>query len=328
MKKIGFAALFLLVGILVLNAVPRVQAQTFPSKTIRWIVPYSPGGGVDVLTRALARAVGKDLKATVIVQNIPGGGARIGTSYVDRSKPDGYTLGTFVSGSLIIPQKLFADAPYDVDKMTWIASPFQAPFGMWVAIKSPVKRLKDLNKLGRPVFIGEGGITASPVPPTILTMKALGVKYKYVLGYKGQAPMNPAVHRGELDLFTRTLPSQEAFKDFTRTIVVMSPKRHSLAPDIPTLEEQIGPAAKDIVPLSSGIYLIGMAPGTPRQPAEILEKAILKALDDPTLLKWAKRAGFGGDLTKAGRSKTQKIMKNYIATLNKYGDSLRAVMKK
>jgi tripartite-type tricarboxylate transporter receptor subunit TctC len=327
MKKIFFALLFFLGGILVFNAGHGVEAQSFPSKTINWIVPYSPGGGVDVLTRALARVVGKDLKATVIVQNIPGGGARIGASYVYRSKPDGYTLGTFVSGSLIIPQKLFADAPYDVDKMTWIASPFQAPFGMWVSVKSPVKRLKDLKKLGRPIFIGEGGITASPVPPTILTMKALGIKYKYVTGYKGQAPMNPAVYRGELDFFVRTIPSQEAFKDFTRTIVTMSPKRHPLVPDIPTLEEQIGPAAKDIIPLSSGIYLIGMAPGTPRQPAEILENAILKALDDPTLLKWAKRAGFGGDLTRAGISKTQKIMKDYISTLTQSGDSLRAVMK-
>ncbi len=327
MKKILFALLFFLGGILVFNAGHGVEAQSFPSKTIRWIVPYSPGGGVDVMTRALARMIGKHSKASVIVQNVPGGGARIGTSHVYRSKPDGYTLGTFVSGSLINPQILFNDAPYDVKKMVWVASPVSAPFGMWVATKSPVKSLKDLKKLGRPVFIGEGGMTASPVPATILTMKALGIKYKYVTGYGGQALMNPAVARGELDLFVRTLPSQVPFKDLTRTIVTMSQKRHPLAPDIPTLEEQIGSVAKDILPMGQGVYLIGLAPGTPEQAAEWLERAILKALGDPAFLKWANRAGFGEDLTRAGRSEAKKIINKHIASLSKHRDSLTAIMK-
>ena len=104
-------------------------AEGFGDKPIRWVVPYAPGGGVDVLTRALAREVSQDLNVTVIVQNIPGGGARIGTSYVYRGKPDGHTLGTFVNGSLIIPQILFDDAPYDVRKLVWIASPFPPPSG-------------------------------------------------------------------------------------------------------------------------------------------------------------------------------------------------------
>jgi tripartite-type tricarboxylate transporter receptor subunit TctC len=197
-----------------------------------------------------------------------------------------------------------------------------------VSVKSPVKLLKDLKKLGRPVFIGEGGMTASPVPATIQTMEALGVKYKYVTGYGGQALMNPAVYRGELDFFMRTFPSQEAFKDFTRSIVAMGPKRHPLAPDLPTLEEQIGPAAKDIIPMSQGVYLVGLPPGTPRQAAEWLEKAIRKALGDPAFLKWAKRSGYSHDLTKAGRSGTKKIINEHIASLVKNKDSLVAVMRK
>jgi hypothetical protein len=71
-----------------------------------------------------------------------------------------------------------------------------------------------------------------------------------------------------------------------------------------------------------------MAPGTPAHAVEWLEKAILKAIGDPTFLKWAKKAGYGRDLTKMGSSGTKKAIKDYIATLNKHGDSLKKVMKK
>lgn len=298
-------------------------------KPIRWVVPYSPGGGVDVLTRALAREVTKELKVTVIVQNIPGGGARIGTSYVYRAKPDGHTIGTFVNGSLIIPQILFDDAPYDVRKLVWIASPFSAPFGVWINAKSQVRTLADLKKLGRPVWIGESGLTASPVPSTILLMRAMGINYEYVTGYGGQAVMNPAVIRGELDFFTRTYPSQMAWKDDTRSLVTMGAKRHPLAQGVPTVEEVAGAqVAKQILPLSSGTYLIATSPGTPGATADILSSAVLKALKAPRFLKWAKKAGFGNDLQADGRAQTKAIVDSYIATLEKNADNLKAVMKK
>lgn len=317
-----------LVGGLVAAMGHSLAAEFSKDKPIRWVVPYSPGGGVDVLTRALAREVTKDLQVTVIVQNIPGGGARIGTSYVYRAKPDGHTIGTFVNGSLIIPQILFDDAPYDVRKLAWLASPFAAPFGLWVK-KSGVLTVADLKKLGRPVWIGESGLTASPVPATILLMRAMGINYEYVTGYGGQAVMNPAVIRGELDLFTRTYPSQRPWKEDTRSLVTMGPKRHPLAPNVPTVEEVAGAkVAQQILPLSSGAYLIAAPPGTPAKTADLLSNAILKALKTPRFLKWAKKAGFVNDLQADGRAQTKAIVSKYIATLEQNADNLRAVMKK
>jgi len=297
-------------------------------KVIRWVVPYSPGGGVDVLTRALAREVSKDLKATVIVQNIPGAGARIGTSFVDRAEPNN-TLGTFVSGSLIIPQILFNDAPYDINKLVWIASPFSAPFGVWASKKSPVKSIKDFKKLGRPVWIGESSLTASPVPSTILLMRALGIDYEYVTGYGGQALMNPAVIRGELDMFVRTYPSQRPWKEDVGSLLTIGAKRHPLGLDVPTVEEVAGAElAKQVLPLGSGTYLVAASPGTSPERAAVLEKAVLKALKAPGFLKWAKQAGFSSDLQDAGRAETQKIVDDFVATLNKNADDLKVVMMK
>ena len=327
MKKI-FIFCLLLAGSLGFNAGVSVRAEPYPSKSIRWVVPFNPGGGVDVLTRALVREMGKDLKVPIIVQNIPGGGGRIGTANVFTSKPDGYTLGTFVVGTLSIPQVIFANAPYDVRKFVWVGSPFSAPFAVWAATKSSLRLLKDLKNLGRPPFIAEVGLSGTPVPPTVLIMKSLGVPYKFVTGYGGQAVMNPAVITGEADLVVRTVPSQQPWKEDLRNIATLDDKRHPLAPDVPTVVEQLGAAAEEIVPLSSGLYLIGMPPGTPASAAQVIEKAILKALESPSFIKWAEKTGFIHDVKKADAAQTRTIVDKYIAVLGKHEKTMKEVMKK
>ncbi len=327
MKRILIFSVFLTVT-LWFNLSLTVGAEPFPVKSIRWVVPFNPGGGVDVLTRALVREMGKDLKVSIIVQNIPGGGARIGASNVFTSKPDGYTLGTFVVGTLIIPQIILGDAPYDVRKFVWVGSPFSAPFAVWASAKSPLRLLKDLKNLGRPPFIAEVGLTGTPVPPTVMIMKALDQEYKYVTGYGGQAVMNPAVISGEADLVVRTVPSQQPWKEDLRNIATLDVERHPLALDVPTVVEQLGAAGDEIVPLSSGTYLIGMPPGTPAGAAEVMEKAILKALESPSFLKWAKKTGFIHDVKKANAAQTTKIVEKYIAVLNKHEKTMKEVMKK
>ncbi len=305
------------------------QTEIFPSKQrIMWVAPFSPGGGVDVLTRALAREVTRQLGTTIIVQNIPGGGARIGTSHVYRSQPNGHSLGTFVVGTLIIPQILFAEAPYDVRQFVWIASPYRSPFGVWVSGDSSVHSLSDLKKLKRPLFIAETDVTATAVPPAVLIMKALGLEYKFVTGYGGQALMNPSVMRGEADLFIRSIPSQVPWMKDMRNIATLGPSRHPLTPDVPTVEEQLGRVADEVLPLSSSIFLIGAPPGTPANAAQALEGAILKAVKSPSLEKWAEKAGFIHDLQSVGSAETQKIVEGYIDSLNRAADTLKAVMKR
>lgn len=328
MKKI-LGCFFLCFAVSV-TLIPGLGAETeaFPTKRIIWVAPYSPGGGVDVFTRALAREVTRELGASVIVQNIPGGGGRIGASNVYRSRPDGHTLGTYVIGSLIIPQILLGDAPYDVKQFAWVGAPFSSPFAVFVAANSPIHSLQDLKKLGRPVWIAEIDVTGTPVPPTALMMKALNFEYKYITGYGGQALMNPAVIRGEADMLVRTIPSQLPWKNDIRNIATMARKRHPLAPDVPTVVEQLGSAAEEILPLSSGTYLVGAPPGTPPHAVKALERAILKAVESPALRKWAERTGFVHDLAAAGSAETKKIVEDYIATLNKDADALKAVMKR
>ncbi|HUF40935.1 MAG TPA: tripartite tricarboxylate transporter substrate binding protein [Verrucomicrobiae bacterium] len=325
---VGFFFLGLIIGA-PYGSELKAQTEAFPSKPrITWVAPFSPGGGVDVLTRAMAREVTRDLGATVVVQNIPGGGARIGTSHVYRSQPDGHALGTFVVGTLIIPQIIFGEAPYDVRQFVWIASPYRSPFGVWVAANSPYKSLSDLKKIGRPVFIAETDVTATAVPPAVMIMRALGLEYKYITGFGGQALMNPAVMRGEADLFVRSIPSQMPwFKDM-RNIATLGPSRHPLTPEVPTLMEQLGGVAADVLPLGSAIFLVGAPPGTPPQAAQALERSILKAVEAPVLRNWAEKAGFIHDLQRVGATDTKKIIEEYIGSLNRHAGMLKAVMKR
>lgn len=328
MKRL-FAWFMSLAAVCGFTANAGAQTETFPSKQrIMWVAPFSPGGGVDVLTRALAREVTRELGTTIVVQNIPGGGARIGTSHVYRSQPDGHSLGTFVVGTLIIPQVLFDEAPYDVKQFVWIASPYRSAFGVWVSGESPVRSLNDLKKIGRPLFIAETDVTATAVPPAVLIMRALGLEYKFVTGYGGQALMNPAVMRGEADLFIRSIPSQVPWMKDMRNIATLGESRHPLTPDVPTIEEQLGRVADDVLPLSSSIFLIGAPPGTPPHAAQALERAILKAVDSPSLKKWAEKAGFIHDLQSVGSTDTRKIVEGYIGSLNRAADTLKAVMKR
>jgi tripartite-type tricarboxylate transporter receptor subunit TctC len=328
MKKVFCGFFFCLAASVASVHALGAETEAFPSKRIIWVAPYSPGGGVDVFTRAVAREVTKELGASVIVQNIPGGGGRIGASHVYRSRPDGHTLGTYVIGSLIIPQILFDEAPYDVRQFVWVGAPFSSPFGVFVAANSPIHSLHDLKKLGRPVWIAEIDVTGTPVPPTVLMMKALNFEYKYITGYGGQALMNPALIRGEADMLLRTIPSQLPWKNDIRNIATMARKRHPLAPDVPTVVEQLGPAAEEILPLSNGTYLVGAPPGTPPHAVQALERAILKAVESPALRKWAERTGFIHDLAAMGSAETKKIVEDYIASLNRDAGALKAVMKR
>lgn len=328
MKKI-FCCFFLCLATSV-AFVPGLGAQTeaFPTKRITWVAPYAPGGGVDVFTRALAREFTKELGTTVIVQNIPGGGGRIGASHVFRSRPDGHALGTFVIGSLIIPQILFGEAPYDVRQFVWVGAPFSSPFAVFVAANSPIRSLQDLKKLGRPVWVAEIDVTGTPIPPIVLMMKALNFEYKFITGYGGQALMNPALVRGEADMLVRTVPGQLPWKNDVRNIATMARKRHPLAPDVPTVVEQLGPAGEELLPLSSGTYLVGAPPGTPPHAVQALERALLKAVESPALRKWAERAGFIHDLQVAGSAEAKKTAEDYIASLNRFADTLKPLMKR
>jgi len=219
-----------------------LHAQTFPTKPIRIVVPYPPGGGVDIMARTVATRLPDSLGQQVIVDNRPGGGTVIGTELVARSAPDGYTL-LMANIAFGAHPALHKKLPYDTEKdFMPVALVALLPSFLVVHPSLPVKSVRDLVALAksRPgqlsyASAGNGSLLH-------LTME----RFKYVAGinlvhvpYKGAAPALSDVLGGQLAIMF--IPGPPALGHIKagklRPLGVTSAQRLSLLPDVPTIAE-------------------------------------------------------------------------------------------
>lgn len=218
------------------------SAQSYPSKPIRLVVGYSPGGATDVLGRVLAQNLSQEFNQQAIVDNRPGAGGNIGAAAVARASPDGYTL-LFASFALTVSATLYKNLPYDVMRdlapVTHVAN---TPFLLVVHPSLPVKNIRELIALAkaRPkqlTFASAGSGSAAHLGGELLNTMA-GVELVHI-PYKGAAPATVDVLSGQVTMsfvnILQTLPLVEANK--LRALGVTTAKRSSIAPQIPTIAE-------------------------------------------------------------------------------------------
>src|SRR6478672_6306601 len=134
---------------LVCGALASAQAQTYPSKPVRLVLPYAPGGIIDYVGRTLAQKLTENLGQPVVAENRPGAGGITGTDTVARSAPDGYTL-VLMDPAIVINPTLQPTMPYDLFKqLTTVSIVSSSPEVLVVAPQLPVKTLKDLIDYGK-----------------------------------------------------------------------------------------------------------------------------------------------------------------------------------
>jgi tripartite-type tricarboxylate transporter receptor subunit TctC len=218
------------------------QAQTYPVKPVRIVVPTSPGGGNDFMARAAGQRLGERLGQQFIVDNRPGAGGSIATTQVARATPDGYTLLLGFIGQLAMyPQveKVEYDSQRDFVGLSLLASSYHV---MAVHPSLPVRSVKELIALAkaRPgdLFYASG----NPWTPTHLVpelFKAATGTDIMVVQYKGSGPATIGVLSGEAQLIfasvTAVMPSVRAKR--LVALAVTSPSRSAVAPEVPTLVE-------------------------------------------------------------------------------------------
>jgi tripartite-type tricarboxylate transporter receptor subunit TctC len=258
--------------------VAEVSAQTkYPSRPIRVVVPYTPGGITDVLTRMVMTEVGKDLGQTMIIDNRPGANSIVGVDIVAKSTPDGYTL-TSVIPAHAANQTLYPKLPYDALKSFAPVSLFgTAPLIVCVSNALPAKNVKEVVDLAKAkpgsLSFASSGVGAAAHLTTELLMLTTGIKMVHV-PYKGTAPALLDLSGGQVQFMMDTplslLPHARAGK--IRAIAMASEKRAAVAPDVPTLIE-------------SGVNVVGgtwvglLAPArTPRDVVNTLNRAIVNAV--------------------------------------------------
>ena len=280
-----FAAACMLLG-----AVP-VQAQ-YPSKTVRLIVPYPPGGGTDTLARVLSQRLGEALGQQVVIDNRPGAGANLGVEIAAKAPNDGYTLlmaaiSNAISASLC--RKLNYDLVRDFAPITLLAT---TPHILVVHPSLPVKSVKELiafakARSGQLAYSSSGSGTPSLLGGELFDSMA-GVKLTHV-PYKGGGPSVIALVGGEVSVGFATMPSviSHVKAGKLRGLAVTTAQRSPTTPDLPTVSEAGVPGYE----MGSWYGLLAPA-GTPREVVMRLNAEMAKMLKLPDVKQRLDALGF------------------------------------
>jgi tripartite-type tricarboxylate transporter receptor subunit TctC len=271
-----FAAMALLVG----NAL-WAHADTWPSKPIKFIVPFGPGGANDLVTRAVAEAASKQLGQPIIVENKPGAGSVLGADLVAKATPDGYTFLTPAAG-VITNSMIKAKMPYQADDLVPVAMMAVSPSVIVVPADSPIKDLKGLiaaSKSGQGLNFATAGTGSTPHFVAEMLKVKSGAKLQ-IIPYKSGSEGVVAVISKQVDATSEAsvvvLPQIKGGK--LRPLASTWNRRIAAMPDIPTAEELGYPNV--FIGHWSGVF----APkGTPEDILDKMNKAIDVALKSTEL---------------------------------------------
>lgn len=268
-------------GLAWLAAGPARGQATYPSKTIRMIVPYPAGGTTDLLGRLFADQLKNGLGATVVVENKPGAGTTLGAELVAKSEPDGYTLLMATSTTLAINKTLYKRLPYDpaVD-FAPVGLVAGVPFALIINPAIPAKTLAEFIAYAKSkpgLSYGSAGNGSPQHLGAEMLKTAAGIDIRHV-PYRGSVPAMFDVVAGHIPFMVVDLQPalQQIREGKVRVLGVTTPKRVAAAPDIPTLAEAGLPGFELVA--WQGV----VAPsGTPRPVIDALAAQIAKLLADP-----------------------------------------------
>ena len=261
---------------------PALAQDNFPSRQMRIIVPFAPGGATDMLARLLAQKMGESFNQSVIVENKPGAGGNIGAEAGAKAPPDGYTLTLAAAGFMAVNPSVYSKLGYDsVKDFQPISLLVNAPLLFVVNPKVQANSVKEFISFARAnpgkLTIGNGGTgTAQHLGGEFFTTTA-DIKVVHV-PYKGSAPATSdllgGVFDAQFDNMVTLIPHVKAGK--LRALAVSSAKRVPLLPDVPTIAESALPG------FETGTWYGVVAPaGTPRPVVEKLNREVLRILALP-----------------------------------------------
>ena len=265
------------------------HAQTFPSKPIRLIVGFPPGGVMDIYARSLANQLQERLKNPVVVENRAGAGGLVGADAVIKSAPDGYTLTHIVPST--VTTVFMPDVPFDVFKaLQPISSVWAAPFVLTVNTQVPSNSIREFVDHAK-AFPGKLNFGSSNGPnylPMVLFNHLAGIKLESI-EYKGAQVMNTALFTNEIQATINTyqsvLPFMKSGK--LRVLAVTGSERFPVLPDVPTMTEA-GYAGMDDLQSVGGIF----APaGVPASVAAVLQAAFRSIVASPETERLVRDSG-------------------------------------
>ena len=280
------------------------QAQDYPTRPIRIVVPFTAGGGVDGIGRALADRLAPKLGQPVIVENRPGASGNIAAEYVYKSPPDGYTLFIGGDGSLAVNQMLFAKLNFEPEKFEPISMLAVSPMMITVNARVPVQSLQELIAYGKAnpgkITFGSAGAGGASHLAAEVFQKSTGARFVHV-PYKGILQAFNDVMAGHVDMMFGFEASvgPHMHGDKVRVLAVTGAKRHPALPNVPAVSE--------VVP---GYVMVSWAtlvapPGTPASVVQKLSAATVEVMRMPEVIERVRLLGYEVVGTNAAATKTQ-----------------------
>ncbi|MCG2592449.1 tripartite tricarboxylate transporter substrate binding protein [Ramlibacter sp. XY19] len=286
----------------------------YPSKPIKWVVAYPPGGTTDLLARLMGQNLSQRLNQQVVIENKPGGGNNIGTEFAAKSPPDGYTI-FLVNPANAINATLYPKLNFNfLEDMAPVAGIVRVPNVMTVTKNFPAKTVAEFIEYGKKnpdkINMASSGAGTSVHLSGELFKSMAGINMKHV-PYKGAGPATTDLIGGQVDVLFDNMPSiiSHIRAGTVRALGVTSAQRSPALPDVP--------AVGDTVPgyEASAWFGVAVPKGTPPAVIARLNKEVNAALADPVMK--AKLADLGGvpiagtpeDFWKLHRMETEKWAK-------------------
>ncbi len=293
-----------------------VHAQAYPNRPVRMVVPFPPGGGTDLMARLVADKLTAALGQQIVVDNRAGAAGRIGTEFVARAAPDGYTLLMATATVMVIAPALFPKLPYrspeDFASISLLSSDF---YVLVVHPSVPARSVPQLIGLakarpGQLNFASSGPGDTNHLSAELFQIQA-GVKLIHV-PYKGAAPGTLSVVAGETDLsFSNVIPALPQIKgNKLRPLGISSLKRSAVLPEVPTIAES-GLPGFEVEPF----YAVLAPAGTPQEIVQRLNREVVKAMQSPDMK--SRLAAHGTQVVASTPEELEKVIATEISKWSK-----------
>jgi tripartite-type tricarboxylate transporter receptor subunit TctC len=279
------------IALVAATAATSALALDYPTRTVKWVVPYPPGGTTDVLARIMAQWLSEHMGQQFIVENKPGGGNNIGTEYVINSPPDGYTM-LLVNPANGINTTLYKNLSFNFPRdILGVAGMVRTPNVMEVNPNVPAKTVAEFIAYCKAnpgkINMASSGSGTSVHLSGELFKQMTGCQMVHV-PYKGAGPALTDLLGGTVQVMFDNLPSSAPHikSGRLRALAVTTAQREPSMPDVPTVAETV-PGYE-----ATAWFGIGMPKGTPREIVEKVNAEVNRALADPGMQK--KFADLGG----------------------------------
>ena len=300
-----------------------IAQQDWPSRTITMVVPFAPGGGIDVIARMQALQMGEVLGQTIVVENVGAAAGTAGSVRVAKAPPDGYTFMIGNVGTHAYSQTLYKRPLYDANAdFTPVGLTTESPRILVARKDLPVNNLQEfiayLKANQANMQFGSAGVGSGTHIPCVLLNLAIGVNITHV-PYRGAGPVMQDLIGGRIDYMCDTIQTGavQAKQGNVKAIAVMAPNRLPIAPDLATTGEQGLPGVE-----ASAWNAYFLPKGTPDAIVRRLNKAANETLDNPVMRKRLEELGL--EIVPAERRTPEYLAKFLSDEIERWAKPIKA----